>query len=116
MSATFRWLAFPVVALACVLAPLPGGADAQKPKKPDPDKEEKEARDNDMKDLVIAYRLKELGQDKTSPSPASLIAAATIFRQLSKFPQGETFKEKPTIEIVKGEKSDKRVYEGRDAP
>jgi hypothetical protein len=70
-----------------------------------------------MKDLIMAYRLKELGLDKNTPArAASLLAAAALFQDLSKVPAGKAWDVKPKIEIIEGDKNAKLVDEVAKAP
>src|SRR4051794_35888896 len=85
-STRFRWALCAAIALGAALALTPGAADAQRDKKDPSDEEKKTQADREayINDLMLAYRLKELGSDKKHPSAAALLAAADLFRQLSK--------------------------------
>jgi hypothetical protein len=87
MSIRLRWSAALLVAASSTLVWLPAPALAQKKPKPDPDQEKKEKQAQEeryVKDLMLAYRLKDLGYDKDRPAPEMLIAAARLFRQLAR--------------------------------
>jgi hypothetical protein len=94
----------------------PGTASAQKAQKEDPEAAKKKAdelKEQYLKDLMTAYRLKELGQDKDNPSPECLIAAARLFKRLSKVQLGQ-IEEKPLIEAE--EKGAKLLDEAAKTP
>jgi hypothetical protein len=101
---------------AVVVGLEPGSASAQKAQKDDPETEKRKAdeqKEQYLKDLMTAYRLKELGQDKDNPSPECLIAAARLFKRLSKVQLGK-IEEKPEIEA--DEKGAKLLDEAAKAP
>lgn len=98
------WLC--LVALGLVL--LPGMSAAQKKSEV---AEEEQAQDQDIEDLVTAYRLVELGEKNKAPE--ALITAASLFRKLAKVEMG-VFAEKP--EITADEGADKSELVDEDAP
>jgi hypothetical protein len=101
---------------AAMVGLQPGTASAQKAQKNDPEAEKQKAdeqKEQYLKDLMTAYRLKELGQDKDNPSPECLIAAARLFKRLSKVQLGK-IEEKPEIEA--DEKGAKLLDEAAKAP
>src|SRR5262245_4894310 len=51
----------------------------------------------DIGDLVLAYRLVEIGRDKKNPSPEALVTAAGLFRKLAKVSM-PAINDQPTIE------------------
>jgi hypothetical protein len=117
MCAKFVWLACAVAAVGGLLALLPTATQAGKKPKYDPEAEEKKAQENYMKDLIMAYRLKELGLDKNTPArAASLLAAAALFQDLSTVKPGKALEAKPKIEVGEGDKNAKLVDEVLDAP
>lgn len=110
------WLcAVALVALGLVgLAPTT--SEAQKKKPPDPEEMAQKEKERYVKDLMLAYELKELGLNEDHRSPESLIAAARILRRLSKVPLAK-MTEKPTIELEKeAAKDDKAIDEVNDEP
>jgi hypothetical protein len=69
-------------------------------------------KDRYIADLLTAYRLRELGEDRDNPAPEALIAAARMFRRLSKV-QVVAVEAKP--EIATDDKDDAPV-DAADAP
>jgi hypothetical protein len=70
----------------------------------------------DIADLMLAYRLVEIGRDKKNPAPEALITAAGLFRKLAKVSM-TTITDKPMIEPAEGaDKGAKLVDETAKAP
>lgn len=90
------------VAVAGLMVLLPGGASGQKNEATTEKeaKQEAQLKADDISDLLLAYRLVELGRNKDKPAPEALIAAGSIYLRLSKVKMG-TIAEKPTIQVDK---------------
>jgi hypothetical protein len=92
-----------------LLFPVVGDAGGKKKTKPggeQADAQKAAAQENYIQDLNVAYRLKEIGMDKSAPAPEALVAAARILRRLAGVPLG-TLDVKPTIESKDDAKLDK---------
>ncbi len=109
MTKRVRWLALLFAAGAVLAVLAPAGVDAGKTKaeiraekEAEQERAERQKGSDLVSDLVMAYRLADLGSKEKSPE--MLITAAGILRQLSKA-KLNTVTEEPVIENEKGKKT-----------
>jgi len=89
-----------IVALAGLvfLLGMSGTASAQKKKVAEANEEQAAAqKGQDIKDLVLAYQLRDLG--RKNKAPEALITAASLFRKVSRVPM-TAIEQKPEIEVA----------------
>jgi hypothetical protein len=117
-------LACLVFALGGLLVVLPTATQAGKAKPETQEEKDKKARETYTADLVMAYRLMELGEtelakekkaDKASAA-VSLLAAAATFRRIAGITLEGSTAEKPTIENSKGQKITDAPDQVEEAP
>jgi len=111
MKRTLRWTLLLAAAGLCLTALLPAVSEAQKDKKKraeaTDEKQADDPKDRYITDLMLAYRLVEIGlQDEKKPAPEALIAAAGIMRRLAKVPLAP-LESKVSVEDAKGGKEQK---------